>query len=180
MKQTAIIVTNSGQYLDLLDPDPEAIFITDIAHSLANINRFNGHTDKPYSVGQHSIYCSRIVSDRHALQALLHDSTEAYMGDMVSPLKSVMQVFRAIEDKLWTVIASKFGVPSVLQDEVKWADEASYCMERRKLIRARGQQFDPDYERFVDVQLPVQPLPVTLTPEETASVFLERFQELDR
>lgn len=174
----AIIITNQGRYLDLLDPDPDAICIEDIAHGLAHINRFNGHTDTPYSVAQHSLYCSDIVSRRHAFQALMHDATEAYVGDMVSPLKAVLPEFQAIEDRLWAVIADVFNIPVKLHPEVKWADAAAYRKERVDLLRSRSFRDDPDYERFEDVTSAHTSL-LQMTPETAKKEFLDYYRRLE-
>ena len=47
----------SGRRLDLLDPSPLDIEITDIAHGLARVARWNGQTagDHAFSVAQHSL-----------------------------------------------------------------------------------------------------------------------------
>ncbi len=47
----------SGRRLDLLDPSPLDVEISDIAHGLARVARWNGQTrgDHAFSVAQHSL-----------------------------------------------------------------------------------------------------------------------------
>ena len=47
----------SGRRLDILDPSPLDVELSDIAHGLARVARWNGQTlgDFPFSVAQHSV-----------------------------------------------------------------------------------------------------------------------------
>ena len=51
--------TFTGRQFFPLDPDPQDIDIVDIAHSLAMQCRYNGHTDRFYSVAEHCVHVSR-------------------------------------------------------------------------------------------------------------------------
>lgn len=102
--------TYSGKRFFPLDPDPNDIVIEDIAHSLARICRYGGHVNSHYSVAQHSVLVSRCLPPELALTGLLHDATEAYLGDVVRPLKLLLPDYRAIEDNLSLIIGEKFGV----------------------------------------------------------------------
>lgn len=104
------IRTYSGRYFSFTEMDPESICIEDIAHALAHIPRFTGHTREPYSVGQHSIMACIMAPGEFKLHALLHDATEAYMCDIAKPLKDLLPDYKAMEEKLHVVISEKFGV----------------------------------------------------------------------
>ncbi len=80
------IQVRSGRKFHPLDPRPEDVDINDIAHALSNLCRFTGHCTDFYSVAQHSVIASQIVPPASALAALLHDASEAYMGD-ISPAR---------------------------------------------------------------------------------------------
>ena len=89
----------SGRRLDLLDPSPLDIEMSDIAHGLARVARWNGQTSGPhiFSVAQHSVLVERIVGSldpglpaRWRLAGLLHDAPEYVIGDMISPFKAVI------------------------------------------------------------------------------------------
>ena len=95
-----------------LDPRPEEIRVEDVARGLAMKCRYGGHVTKFYSVAEHSVYVSQNVPREFARQALLHDASEAYLGDMIRPLKTQpeFRAFRAVEDKLEALIYARFGV----------------------------------------------------------------------
>lgn len=84
------ILTYTGRAFDLAAPRADLISTVDIAHSLSMICRFGGHPRRHYSVAQHSLLVAGIVPPEHQLIALLHDATEAYVGDMVRPIKLMM------------------------------------------------------------------------------------------
>src|SRR5688572_33225131 len=90
----------SGRRLDILDPSPLDVELSDIAHGLARVARWNGQTqgDYPFSVAQHSVLVLEIfralnpgADARALLYALLHDAPEYVVGDLISPFKTVME-----------------------------------------------------------------------------------------
>lgn len=116
------IRTHSGKLLNLLDPQPDDIIITDIAHGLNNMPRFAGQCAVFYSVLSHSYSCSIFVEQGHELDALMHDASEAYLMDIPSPIKKLLPQYKQIEDRLMRVIAEKFGFTYPLPDAVKLVD----------------------------------------------------------
>lgn len=133
------IHTAHGRAVDLLDPQPDTIDLRDIAHALDRICRYTGHCSEHYSVAAHSLnvaaYCREIGCDNVTYRAaLLHDATEAYLGDVASPLKSLLPEYKAIEARFWTVIARKFGLPDPLPDMVKAADRVMLISEAPALL----------------------------------------------
>lgn len=97
----AVIRTFTGKMIDLENPKVEQIDIRDIAHALAQINRYTGHTRTPYSVAEHCVLGSEIIRGEFALEFLLHDASEAYLGDVSGPLKRVMGGEYAGLEGLW-------------------------------------------------------------------------------
>lgn len=128
------ILTYSGRTIDLLAPEVAQLKLTDIAHSLSNLCRFTGHVSTFYSVAEHSVYCSRIVEPQDALCALLHDATEAYLGDVSSPLKRLLPNYKVLEDAMWSAIAFRFKLPLTMPAAVKHADMVMLATERRDLM----------------------------------------------
>lgn len=132
------IVTYTGKVFDFMDPRPEAICIEDIAHSLSHICRYGGHTPEHYSVAQHSCMVANLLVPHgpdYALAGLLHDAHEAYIGDIVTPLKRLLPEIEDMEDAIDGAIQLALGVEELLVDVdwsiVKEADKAAYVRERR-------------------------------------------------
>jgi len=115
-----------------LDPKPGDVFIEDIAHALAMQCRFNGHSSSHYSVAQHSVLVSNVLPDNLKLQGLLHDAAEAYLGDVIKPIK--WDEFKKIEDRNLKVIFERFGVDWPLHPDVHVADLALLATEARDIM----------------------------------------------
>ncbi|MDP3133715.1 MAG: phosphohydrolase, partial [Burkholderiaceae bacterium] len=97
MAITTYISTFKGNRFYPAEPRIDGIDIEDIAHGLAYQCRFNGQTSAFYSVAQHSLMVADLVPPALRRAALLHDAAEAYLGDMVKPLKALVPDFGHIE-----------------------------------------------------------------------------------
>lgn len=128
----SVIVTYSGLEIDLLNPNPDSIIIEDIAFALANICRFTGHCNY-YSVAEHSIAVYLKCSKKNAFCGLMHDATEAYLGDVSSPLKKLLPEYKKIELNMWKVISKKFNLPFKMPKEVHDVDKNIFFDERQGL-----------------------------------------------
>lgn len=107
------IRTYTGIMFDPLNPDPELVNITDIAHALSLLCRANGHFRNFYSVAQHSINCleeakERGYSRKVQLACLLHDASEAYLSDVTRPVKQEIPKYLEIEKPLQELIWTKY------------------------------------------------------------------------
>jgi len=182
----------SGRRLDLLDPSPLDVEISDIAHGLARVARWNGQTsgNHAFSVAQHSLLVEALFGElvpkatpEERLAALLHDAPEYVIGDMISPFKSVMGgSYKECEQRLQRAIHLRFSLPAelpaALKREIKRADQIAAYFEATELAgftlseaaeffgRPRG--FSPD-------RLDLAPRPVTWAQE----AFLERFAAIE-
>jgi hypothetical protein len=69
------IETVTGHIVDVNDPQPETIDVTDIAWALSRMPRFIGHTitQIPYNNAQHSVYVAKIVEQLMTKPGDLHD-----------------------------------------------------------------------------------------------------------
>ena len=161
------ITTYSGWRFHYLNPKPDEINIHDIAHALSLKCRFSGHCKCLYTVGEHSIRVAELLSDNLKLSGLLHDATEAYMPDVVRPIKERFGL-REYEDKIWAVIAKKYGVE--MSKEVKVADDTLIATEARDLM--------PNMTGWKRLPLPlyehIYPIVSTLAVE---TIFLAKFRE---
>lgn len=146
--------TFTGRQFYPMDPRSEDISPVDIAHSLSLICRYGGHTTRFYSVAEHCVLMSYAVPAEHALWALLHDATEAYVGDMVRPLKQHMPDYRAAEDGVMAAIAQKFWLTTVeMPDAVRDADNRILLDERAALLSVPPEAWAVEH---------LQPLGVTI------------------
>jgi 5'-nucleotidase len=143
MKDLLWMQTAGGRKFYPSAPLSDAINIEDIAHALSMICRFGGHCSEFYSVAQHSVLVTDFVTAHlHPSSlsdirwALLHDAAEAYIGDMVWPLKqdTRMAGYRTIENKVERAIAAKFGLEGEMPSIVKHADLVLLATEKRDLM----------------------------------------------
>lgn len=185
----------SGRRLDLLNPSPADVAIEDIAHGLARVARWNGQTRgaHAFSVAQHVLLVEEIASALHPtwpntwrLAALLHDSAEYVIGDLISPFKTAIGLdYRAFELKLLEAIHVRFGLPARLPEEIgteiKRADRITAFYEATGLAgfsrdEARIYFGEPEETNFTLTQqlVALGALPST----EAQRLFLERFAVL--
>lgn len=129
------IRTRSGNFLDFSDPNPADINLEDIAVALSRAPRFNGHTGPFYSVAQHSVFVGRMMGN-DPIRGYLHDASEAYLADVPTPAKRLMPDYYALEKKVMTAVAAKFGLKDGFQhdDDVAVADSNMLFLERDAMI----------------------------------------------
>ncbi len=102
---------NSGKLISLKEPLPEMIDKTDIATGLSMIPRFGGQLPFHYSVAQHSVLVWYLAPHNLKLAALLHDAPEAYLGDVIKPLKIMLgKTYENIETMFLNTIFTHFGL----------------------------------------------------------------------
>lgn len=166
--------TYSGKKFYPLDPRPEDICLEDIAHALSNLCRYGGHVDWFYSVAEHSVLVSSALTGDDAKWGLLHDAAEAYVGDMVRPLKRQMPDYEEAERKVIAAVAERFNMPTpTYSDAVIDADNRILLTERARLMRGKLAG-----EWGVDS---MEPLDVVVTgwgPDIAEQKFLARVEEL--
>ncbi len=127
--------TYTGRKYWPADPRVEDIHIGDIAHGLAMLCRYTGHTAYFYSVAEHSVLVSLMVPPELALEALLHDASEAYLGDIGRPLKHFLLDYQEIEKRNDRVIRERFLLPPTEHRLVKAADSDILHTEMRALCK---------------------------------------------
>lgn len=162
--------TATGGQMHPLDPRPEEIHIADIAHALSQLCRFSGHCLRFYSVAEHCVLMAREAPDEYKLTTLMHDASEAYLADVIRPIKPFLTNYHDIEARLETVIAERFNYPWPMPAEVKRLDNAILADEM-------AQNMAPPP---VDWRLPELPLGVRLqfwAPEKAEFEFRAAFTQ---
>lgn len=195
------IWTASGRRFWPLDPWPEDIFIEDIARGLATGCRYSGQIGigtgySFYSVAEHctivSLYAERRARElglggcawEWALEGLLHDAAEAYIGDVSRPVKyqRVMRGYRKMEKRLEACIAKRFDVASspLSAREIKRLDGRILVDEINAFMLLPEHDGDC-IEREIEKHGP--PLGATiagLSPAHAEYVYLQRYEEIMR
>ena len=168
----------SGKLFYFLDAKETDFVIQDIAHALSNTCRYTGHCSKFYSVAEHSVLVSKLLSGTEfELAGLLHDAAEAYLPDVASPIKQYLPDYNALEDKLMATISSKWGFEYPLHPAVKHCDLVMLSTEAHYLIPSKGNSWDLwEYRKRPHVDDGIKPSCVE--PRVAKSLFLDRFYEL--
>lgn len=163
--------TATGRKFWPLDPRPNEVDIEDIAHALSMLCRFGGHCLRFYSVAEHSVLIARATPEPHRLWALLHDAAEAYVLDMVRPVKPHLTGYREIEERVMRAICVRFNLHLDAPLIVK-------TLDRRILSDEQAQNMAPPPGAWANM---AEPLFVALqfwSPEQARAEFLDEFLKL--
>ena len=180
--------TFTGIAFDPMRPDPKDVRIMDIAHALSHQCRFGGHCPTFYSVADHSVRVSKVVWDwaqgqgtnvmdtaRVSLVGLLHDAAEAYVQDIVRPIKYLPEMadYRDAEDRVIRAIFARYKLDVWLldQDWLKLADNIALATEKRDFFPTTPRTWTPLPDPLPDTIVP-------LSPMEAKQAFLDRFHYL--
>jgi len=161
--------TYTGVKWNVLDPSPDDVRIEDIAHALSLNCRFNGQVKEFYSVAEHSVRLTEEIPTSYPscfkLAALLHDAAEAYLGDVIAPLKKFLPVYTNIETCTQRVIAKAFNllIHNFDYTMIKQLDRVMLVTEARDLMHPR---FFEIHKGWNKKELP-DPLPGKIEPWES-------------
>lgn len=178
----------SGNILNLIKLIPAEVDIIDIAGPLSRQCRYNGHIGTFYSVAQHSlIVCNMLPKPESEsalmrLYALLHDAAEAYVGDIIAPIKRTLFVnigdciiipFEDFERKILFTIFKAFHMPTHSPEIVNEIDLRVLLTEQCKYMSKTNPPYVPNLEPFdTDV------LDMAYPPVMAEILFLRRFHDL--
>jgi uncharacterized protein len=158
--------TVSGIKFNIFDPKPEMISIEDICNGLSFKGHFCGQSPKFFSIAQHSLLVESRLPDTWkqnipeiSLVALLHDAPEAYIGDMIKPIKIHFPLFSEIEDKIMKAISVAFVFDLSYMSMIK-----RYDKEAQKI------EYNTFYAKTCNMDY--------LTPEQSRRAFMKRFNEI--
>lgn len=177
------IGVHSGTRFYPFDPKAKDIYFEDIAHALSRIPRFGGHCERFWSVGAHSLmvcdiaqsFFTEIEQKRVAgLCGLFHDGSEAYIGDMVRPLKKAMLDYQLVESLIMNEIAWKFCRCKLTDfpKEVWLADDIALATECEVGI------FGTKIEGLPPPRITAHMPYVNLSMDDIKRIFTQRYHEL--
>jgi 5'-nucleotidase len=164
MNTSCWIQSRDGKIIDLLHPVLKPLKIEEVAHSLARINRFTGHTRSlsPYNVAQHSVLVCRHLPNEFKYAGLMHDAHEVSVGDIASPIKWALEelgggaAFYELDRRMSKAFRKRFKVHTSEESRlaVREQDLRALVTERRDLmgdVQARPWKFsqEPWPERIV-------------------------------
>lgn len=180
-----LITTHSGSRLALDANDLDALLdndyhLDDIATSLAKQCRFNGHCDGFYSVAEHAILVSRLVPSYLALPALLHDAAEAYLGDLITPLKRQCPNYERLENILQAAIHHQHcqQPDQAAQDRIAQADRLALSIEFACLFAyPLPDELRPALDAF-PAGIPTHLRPRRLDWHDARLAFIRRYNEV--
>lgn len=169
--------TYTGLVVDPLELSIVDIQIEDIAHALSQICRFGGHCREFYSVAQHSYHVAYHLGGPPQLQlfGLLHDAAEAYLGDVIHPIKEEIPQYELREKELLKRIHFRFhlgkGNPSPTdQNLIKEVDTRMLITEAKFLMPSQGKDWRAGVESYPFVKFGCW------SPEKAKRLFLYAFE----
>jgi len=178
------ITTVNNRKIDFRKPDPKQILIEDIATGLSNMPRFAGQLERFYSVAEHCILAERYYFQRTqdpdpevCKAILMHDATEAFMCDVPTPLKKLLEDYQFYEDILDKAIKKKFRISSkkTIKEQVREYDilmlKNEALHDRGELNWLSGKKYEnvPKLDNFKIYHMP---------PALARDIFLKRWREL--
>lgn len=173
------ITTYIGKHFEPASPDPDMIYIEDIAHALSLITRGNGHVKTFWSVGEHCINCAKEaraegLSDRLVLACLLHDASECYMSDIPRPFKKELPEYQTHENHLLDLIYTKFLGSALTPEEeaqLKAIDDAMLWYDLSVLLGETPDREAPELK----IELDYSVRPFAEVEEEYLEIFRSYF-----
>ena len=156
--------TFSGKKIKIKNPQVDDIDIRDIAAALSKICRFGGHSSEFYSVAQHSVLVALMVPKRLRAAALLHDASEAYLGDVIKPLKVILgPIYAELEANFQRVIMERFlSIPPLAdllasdKEEIKKCDILALQIENEAFKHGNPDRLRFFFEKYDMLQTDVQ------------------------
>lgn len=187
----------SGGFVDLLNPDPKTLGLDDVARGMALTCRYGGHIRRFYSVAEHAVLVNDLLiwmsADRaQCLAGLFHDAAEAFLGDVVAPLKWAMREecarlvdhgrslnpYDTLTERMEAAIAERFTIDRALFDtrDLRVADMWALRIEARELTRTGGAhwRWEGDLPNRGELPLSIDWYG-GLSPDQAQELWLDRF-----
>ena len=185
------IWTTGGRRISLVNPTVEDVAPELIAGPLSRLCRWTGHVGCDlYSVAQHCVVVSHLLTPEHALAGLLHDGSESYTGDSNSPMKALMRragdgAFFHVADRFDALISERYGV-DLSHPDIHIADAVAAIFEARILVGVPDDELAAHFGDLMPVaELLAMTLPASvgsmlspLAPRDAERCWLQRLDEL--
>lgn len=174
MKDVRWLMTYTGRIYWPFSPNAHDVRIEDIAHGLSNLCRYGGQCRLFYSVAEHSVLMSYMVPQAQALEALLHDGSEAYCGDVILPIKRSLEEYTEMERLNMQAVRKAFALDPEEHPNVSRADRQIVSTEYETLFGPIPEYLDHAFpyvkDPFVKLEL--------WCPTIAEHKFLQRYHEL--
>lgn len=171
----AAIETYNGEFFNLDPDDFSGVNIQNIAHALSGVNRFNSHTNRMYSVGEHSIHVASMLPPELQLVGLLHDGSEAFIQDIPSPFKQFLPDYSEMEELIQNKVYRAFKLDPEwvhsVYPAVKRIDKMMCEIEATHLLHSKGEGWGHDHGH---------PGISCLTPEQTEGLFMWAYVRISK
>ncbi len=107
----------------------------------------------------------------HEFAALMHDASEAFVGDVSKPLKALLPDYRLVEERVEAAISAKFSLPQPLSPCIKVADLVMLATEQRQIMRNHDDWVPVRGHAPLTFELPIW------SQAEAKAQFLRRYAE---
>lgn len=167
------ISTLSGAKFFVKECNVQDVPMTDVANALALNCRFNGHIVRHYSVAEHSVLVSNLVSPENALYGLLHDYAEAFISDIPRPFKTTITGHNDFERAVMANVCDLYGLPLDVPEDVAYIDTHICAVEAYVLGGVV-----PEWVVHYDLEVCPQHEIKGLSHLQARAAFMNRFNEL--
>lgn len=175
-----MILTYTGKLIDPFNVKPENICIEDIAHGLSLLCRYNGQCHRFYSVAEHCIIMATHSKFKkwNPLVMLLHDAAEAYIGDMIRPIKGDLPQFKQFENNFMVAITHKLTNKSLsIFATVEKPDNIMLATEASQMTKAPNKYYEKEFD-LPDILIDKSIQFYYFTPQEAEKRFLVLYNKL--
>ena len=169
------ISTLSGTRFYVDECNVQDVPIFDVANALALNCRFNGHIRSHYSVAEHSVLVSRLVSPENALYGLLHDYEEAFISDIPRPFKGAITGHKEFAEKVMGNVCELYGLPLEMPEDVVYIDTHICALEATVMSVVV-----PDWVKHYKLDVCPAHMVKGLSQIDARNAFMTRFNELTK
>lgn len=176
------IKTYTGHYFNFEHIEQNTVTVNDVAKGLSNVCRFAGQCEEHYSVAQHSVLVSQIVAKlggnwKAIFGGLMHDVSEAFLGDITSPLKrEIGALYKPLEERTQRWLEQRLApTADHLSPLIHHADMIALRIEQRDVMTNDDDWYalrdHKDHPLVVEFKIGV------MQPKQAYEMFCERYTE---